>query len=145
MIAADGAAVRFSTRLTSHASRLTRPGLPRAARLTAAVMFIGFVAAAAVEPAANGPDPVLPWWADVVSTVTQVALLASWAALATGRRAGLWLGAIAGVGMTTATVACSAVDHHVIAGWWWAQLAISLGIAAATVGLLAVTRPSPRR
>jgi hypothetical protein len=32
------------------------------------------------------------------------------------------------------------LDHHVIAPWWWGQLAISAGMAALCVGLLVGTR-----
>jgi hypothetical protein len=113
---------------------------PRTGRLAGLLVFAGFVAGGAVEPAANGPDPVLPFWADALFTATLVALLGCWVALAAGRRSGLWLGAVAGGGLFAMTVACPAVDHHTIAGWWWAQLAISVGIVALTVGLLAGTR-----
>ena len=117
---------------------------PWTGRLAGLLILAGFVAGAAVEPAPNGPDPVLPFWADALYTATLVALLGCWAALAAGRRAGLWLGAVAGGGLVAMTVACPAVDHHTIAGWWWAQLAVSASIAVLTLGLLAGTRAQRR-
>jgi hypothetical protein len=116
----------------------------RVARLTAAVMFTGFVAGMAVEPAPDGPDPVLPSWAMAVGLATMVVLLASWGSLAAGRRSGLWLGALAGAGLTAQTLLCPAMDPHAIAGWWWAQLGVGLGMTALTVGLLARTTPARR-
>jgi hypothetical protein len=121
--------------------RWRRPAFsPWTARLAGLLMFVGFVAATAAEPAANGPQPVLPFWADALATATLVVLLGCWAALAAGRRSGLWLGAVAGAGLVAMTVLCPVVDHHVIAGWWWTQLAVSIGIAAVCVGLLVATR-----
>jgi hypothetical protein len=114
---------------------------PLTARLAGLLMLVGFVVATAVEPAANGPQPVLPFWADALATVTLVVLLGCWASLAAGRRSGLRLGVVAGSGLVAMAVSCPAVDHHVIAGWWWAQLAVSVGIVLLSAGLLAATRP----
>jgi hypothetical protein len=79
-------------------------------------------------------------WADAIATATLVALLGCWAALAAGRRVGLKLGAAAGAGLVGQVVACPAVDHHTIAGWWWAQLAIAASIAVFSIGLLLGTK-----
>jgi hypothetical protein len=140
-----GARLRVTATALCRVVLRRRPLTPWVARLTAAVTFTGLVVAGSVAPPADGPDPVLPWWAEAVNMATLVALLASWAALGAGRRTGLWLGALGGAGMTAAVALCPAVDHHVIAGWWWTQLAISMGIAVVTVGLLAFSRPAPRR
>jgi hypothetical protein len=115
------------------------------ARMTALLLVIGFVASAAVEPAPTGPQPVLPFWADLLGNVTLVALLASWGILASGRRSGLWVGAFATAGLVAETALCPALDHHVIAGWWWATMAIGVAMLALTVGLLARTRPDRSR
>ncbi len=112
----------------------------RAARLAGLLMFAGFVAAVLIEPAPDGPQPVLPVWVDLIATATLVALLGCWAALAAGRRSGLRLGAVAGVGLVGQVALCPALDHHVLAGWWWVQLAVGVGIAALSIGLLARTR-----
>jgi hypothetical protein len=139
--APPGAVSPAAARPEKRRRRWHRPAFsPAIARLTALVMIVGFVAATAVEPAANGTRPVLPFWADALANATLVVLLGCWAALAVGRRSGLWLGAAAGGGLIAMTVACPAVDHHAIAGWWWAQLAVSIGIVAMSVGLLAGTR-----
>ena len=114
------------------------------ARMAALLMVAGFVIGAGLEPAPTGPAPVLPFWADALGNATLVVLLGSWAALAAGRRSGLWLGVVAGAGLVTETALCPALDHHLIAGWWWAQLGISLGITAVNAALLARTRPSRR-
>jgi hypothetical protein len=117
-----------------------------AVRLTGLVTVLGYLAAVAVEPAPDGPQPVLPWWAGAVATVTMVVMLASWLALAAGRRSGLRLAAIAGAGLITQSALCPAVDHHVIAGWWWAQLGLTIGITVLATAVLAATTTarSPR-
>jgi hypothetical protein len=104
------------------------------------LMFVGFVAAGAAEPAPNGPEPVLPFWANALGNGTMVVLLACWLALTAGRRSGLWLGAIGGAGLVSMTALCPAMDHHTIAAWWWAQLAVGVGIVGLSAGLLAGTR-----
>jgi hypothetical protein len=53
-------------------------------RLTGLAPLLGHVAAVAVEPAPNGPQPVLPWWVDANATVAMVVLLASGLASAAG-------------------------------------------------------------
>ncbi len=115
---------------------------PNAGRLALLLTVVGYLAATAVEPAPTGPQPVLPFWANALGYATLVVLLASWAALAGGRRSGLWLGAIAGGGLVGQVALCPALEHHLIAGWWWAQLAVFAGITALNVALLARTRPA---
>ena len=115
-----------------------------AGRATAAILFAGFFVGVAIEPVPDGPNPVLPWWANAISMATLVTLLVCWGALALGRRYGLWAGVVAGVGLVVQTVLCPTVDHHTIAGWWWAQLAIGVGMLVVNAGLLAGTRPDPR-
>lgn len=117
-----------------------RPALsPRAVQLTGAATLLGYLAAVAVEPAPNGPQPVLPWWADAIGTATIVLLLASWLAMAAGRRSGLRLAAIAGTGLITQSALCPAVDHHLIAGWWWTQLGLTIAITVLATAVLVIT------
>jgi hypothetical protein len=126
---------------TRRSHRWRRSALsPTTARLAGLLMFAGFVATGAVEPPANGPEPVLPFWADALGNGTLVVLLGCFIALTAGRRSGLWLGTVAGAGLVTMTALCPAMDHHTIAGWWWAQLIVGVGIIGLSAGLLAGTR-----
>ncbi len=128
-------------------ARRQRPALsPLVARLAGLGIMGSFVVVVAVEPLPNGPQPVLPFWVNAISTATLVALLGCWLVLAAGRRSGLRLGAVGGAGLVTQTALCPALDHHLIAAWWWAQLGVGVAITALCAGLLAATRPDqPRR
>jgi hypothetical protein len=116
----------------------------RTARLVGLGSFVAFWVAVQVQPAANGAQPVMVWWADLLGYATLVVLLASWITLAAGRRSGLRLGAIAGAGLVTQSALCPVMDHHTIAPWWFAQLAISVGIAAVSATMFARTRSARR-
>jgi hypothetical protein len=126
--------------------RGSRPVLSRqAARLCGLGSFLAFAVGVAVQPAPNGPAPVMVWWADALNTATLIILLASWIALAVGRRSGLWTGAVAGLSLVTLTALCPPLGHHTIAGWWWAQLATGIGITLLNAGMLGRTRSATSR
>jgi hypothetical protein len=83
----------------------------------------------AIEPVPAGPPPVLPWWYAAVGVAGLVALFT--ACLALGR-ARSWAPAavvVNGIGMVAETITCPASGHHYVLGWWWyAQLALSVGV-----------------
>jgi hypothetical protein len=87
----------------------------------------------ALEPAPANPEAGDP----VVSVVLGYALLVAWlgaAATALGRRPGAlgWATGVAAVSVLM-TVTCPTSGHHsAVAGWWVAQLAVSLSALAFT-------------
>jgi hypothetical protein len=125
------------SRVRPRRRRLTLP----AARLTAITLIAAFVVGGALQPLPNGPEPVLPWWADMLGIATLVTLLAASYALAVGRRSGLWAGLVGSAGLAAQSALCPGVGHHAIAAWWWAQLGVTVGMVALCAGLIRATTP----
>lgn len=116
----------------------------RITRVTAAVLSAAFVVMGSIQPAPDGSDPALPWWASMLGWLSVVMVLATLLALIVGRRAGLWGGVVSGAGLTAMTLSCPAVDHHGVAGWWWGSLALSVAFGVVSLGVLAATAPAQR-
>lgn len=121
-----------------------RPDLtPTGVRLIGAALLVLFWAEYAVMPAADGPDQDIPTWAAVFVNVQTFALFAAVAGFAMGRRWAL-RPALLFTGMEAVNIGlCPATGHHVIAGWWFAQVAI--GAAMLLVPAVALLRTRPRR
>jgi hypothetical protein len=122
-----------------------RPVLPTwAIRAAGLYTLVALVVGVAIEPDANGAQPQLPAWATALGAATIYAFFAAWISLGVGRRYGLWISAGAGASLVVQSALCPALDHHVIAGWWWAQLGLAIGIVVLSLGLLAGTRAAGR-
>lgn len=127
------------------APKRVRPVLSvQTARLVGLGTFVAFWVAVQIEPVPDGAQPVMVWWAELLGYATLVVLLASWITLAAGRRSGLRLGAVAGASLVVQSALCPAMDHHTIAPWWFAQLAISAGMVAVCATVFARTRSARR-
>ncbi len=104
-------------------------------RLWALVMVVGFITAGAIEPVPDGPDPVVPAWINAVGNVTLLILLAAVVTLLAGRRAGYGLATYASAGLVLLSALCPTSGHHVLAPWWFGQLAITVGLFAGSLAL----------
>ena len=115
---------------------LTATGIRVIGTALAGLFTVGLV----LEPPPDGADPVLPAWIGVLETGVTVALLASIAGFLLGRRWALGAGAAFGAGLLTASALCPTLDHHVLAGWWFGQLAVAAVMVALPAAALALTR-----
>lgn len=95
----------------------------------------------AVEPAANGPEPVGPVWLDAIAGVTVMVALFAVVALVAVQWVGVWLTAITGVGMFLLTLLCPVSGHHVAGSYTYVQFALSGGLIVASGLVLAHCRP----
>ncbi len=109
---------------------------PALLRWWAVVLAVGVVVATMLEPVPDGPQadqtPVL---IDVIGNVTLVLLFAALVGLFVGRRWGLGAATYAGAGLVALSALCPASGHHDVAAWWFAQLAISVGLFAGSLVL----------
>jgi hypothetical protein len=129
------------------AAPVARPVRPRrvypavqVSRLVGALTAAAWIIAVAVEPVPNGPRPVPSAWDLLISNLSMIALgVAIWG-LVRARSWGPAAGIVNGGLLVTLTALCPATGHHVIAGWWWAQLALTSVMLAAPVALLAARR-----
>jgi hypothetical protein len=76
----------------------------------------------------------------VLDTGISVALLAAVAGFVLGRRWALAAGTALGAGLLTGSLLCPALEHHVVAGWWFGQLAVGMAMLAVPAAALALTR-----
>jgi peptidoglycan/LPS O-acetylase OafA/YrhL len=121
-----------------------RPLSRRVAWAMAAAIPTVVLIGVAVEPAANGPEPTAPLWADLLAGTT--ALVALWAvvALTAVHRSGVLLAAVTGAGLLTLAVTCPMSGHHVIGTYTYVQSALFGGLLAGSLLVLA-TRGSATR
>jgi hypothetical protein len=126
------------------AHRDRRPLSRRVAWAIAAAIPTVIIIGTAVEPAANGPEPTAPLWADLLAGST--ALVALWAvvALIAVHRSGLLLAAVTGAGLLTLAVTCPMSGHHVVGTYTYVQSALSGALLAGSLLILA-TRGSATR
>lgn len=95
----------------------------------------------AVEPAANGPEPVGPVWLDAIGGVTAMAALFAVIALVAVLWVGVWLTAITGAGMFLLALLCPVSGHHVAGSYTYVHFALSGGLIVASGLVLARCRP----
>jgi hypothetical protein len=114
--------------------------MAHASRAVAALTLTAWTAAVLVEPTPNGPQPVPAGWEVLLSFTTLLVLGAAVWGLSSARRWGPAAGALNGGLLVTSVALCPVSGHHVIAGWWWAQLGLSAAMLAAPVGLLLARR-----
>ncbi len=105
-------------------------------RLVGAAMLALIIAADLLAPAADGAEPVRPVWLETLYTVQTLALLAAAAGFLLGRRWALSAGVlVSGIGAFNVAM-CPASGHHVVAGWWFGQVALSVALLALPVWAL---------
>jgi len=124
--------------------RVRRVLSARGVRLFGAAMIALYMLGGAVQPAPNGPEPVAPWWADVLNTVAFLGLLTVFAGAIAGRRWTLWTGQVTGASLLALGVSCPAEGHHEIAGWWFVQMAAFVAMTVLPATLLRRTQAGSR-
>jgi hypothetical protein len=109
-------------------------------RLVGAVLVAVYVVGLLLEPAANGPAPVLSLAEQIVGTVMTFLLVGALAGFVRGRRWALPT-ALAFSALEAVNVAlCPATGHHVIGWWWYAQVGLVAVMVALPALVLARTR-----
>ena len=116
----------------------------RGVRLFGAAMIALYALGVAVQPAPNGPQPVAPWWADALNTVTFFGLLTVFAGSIVGRRWSLWTGLVTGGSLLALSASCPAEGHHEIAAWWFVQMAVAVAMTVLPATLLRRTQAGSR-
>ncbi len=112
----------------------------RGVRLFGAAMIALYALGVAVEPAPNGPQPVAPWWANVLVNVAFFGLLTVFVGAIAGRRWSLWAGLVTGAGLLSLSASCPIEGHHEIAAWWFVQMAVAAAMTVLPALLLRRTR-----
>ena len=124
--------------------RIRRVLSTRGVRLFGAAMIALYALGVAVQPAPNGPQPVAPWWADAINTVTFFGLLTVFAGSIVGRRWSLWTGLVTGGSLLALSASCPAEGHHEIAAWWFVQMAVAVAMTVLPATLLRRTQAGSR-
>jgi hypothetical protein len=93
-----------------------------------------------VQPPADGPQPVAPWWATALNVVIQLGLVAVLAGVLTGRRWAVRAGLATGVSLLALSISCPIDGHHVIAAWWFVQMAMGIAMTALPAAVLRRTQ-----
>jgi hypothetical protein len=119
--------------------RTKRVLTPAGVRILGAVLLALYALGVAVQPPADGPQPVVPGWVNVLYTVISVGLIAVLAGVLTGRRWSVWAGLATGISLLTLSVSCPLDGHHEIAAWWFVQMAV--GVVMTVLPALALRRP----
>jgi hypothetical protein len=124
--------------------RVRRVLSARGVRLFGAAMIALYTLGVAVQPAPNGPEPIAPWWADVLNTVAFFGLLTVFAGAIAGRRWTLWTGLVTGASLLALSASCPAEGHHEIAAWWFVQMAVAVAMTVLPATLLRRTQAGSR-
>jgi hypothetical protein len=112
----------------------------RGVRIYAVAMIALYAVGTGVQPTPDGPQPVAPWWADVLNTVVFVGMLTVLAGAFTGRRWTLWTGLASGASLFALSASCPLEGHHEIAAWWFVQMAVGVAMTALAATLLRRTQ-----
>jgi hypothetical protein len=120
--------------------RVRRMLSPRGVRAFGAVMIALYAIGVAVQPAPDGPQPVAPWWANMLNTVVFFGLLTVFAGTIAGRRWSLWTGLATGASLLTLSASCPLEGHHEIAAWWFVQMAVGVAMTVLPAVLLRRTQ-----
>ncbi|HST67355.1 MAG TPA: hypothetical protein VLM05_19430 [Mycobacteriales bacterium] len=110
--------------------RALRVLTPAGVRILSAALIGLFAIGVSVQPPADGANPVEPWWADVLNVVIQLGLLAVLAGVLTGRRWTVRAGLVTGASLLTLSATCPIEGHHVVAAWWFVQMAVGVAMTA---------------
>jgi hypothetical protein len=113
---------------------------PTGVRLLGAVLVALFAVASVVEPAPDGPEPVLTATEQFILLGMAYTVVAALAGFLLGRRwalqAALVFSGLMGVGVAL----CPTTGHHVVGGWWFTQVAATAAMIALPALALARTR-----
>ncbi len=131
-------------RLLPKPGKPTRAAYPRAGRLLAVFIVVAFGVCEAVEPGANGAEPVMRAWMEVAGVVGVLTILAGLYALLLARPRGAALGVASGMAMLAFTAMCPASSHHQTGSWVGVQAGLSGLVVLASVGLLSAERRARR-
>jgi peptidoglycan/LPS O-acetylase OafA/YrhL len=113
---------------------------PTGIRLLGAAMVALFVLGVVIEPAADGPQPVLSLAEEIIATVMTLFMVGALAGFLRGRR---WaLGPALGFGglLAVNVALCPTTGHHQLAGWWFGQVVIGAAMVALPAAALLRTR-----
>ncbi len=118
-------------------ARLLQPIPVRWAAIGAAAWVVLLSLGIAVEPPADNPNAVDPWYVSALGTVLLVAMVGMLAGFWLRRRWSLAASLLASGILVLSTVMCPVSGHHTgVGAWWVVQLGCGLGLAAtSTLGL----------
>jgi hypothetical protein len=120
--------------------RMLRTLTPTGVRLIGAAMVALFTIGYLIEPAPDGPRPVLSLAEEIVSTVMTIFMVAALAGFLRGRRWALLPG-LGFAGLLAVNIAlCPATGHHQLGAWWFGQVVIGAVMVALPALALARTR-----
>ena len=120
--------------------RVQRTLTPTGVRLIGAALVALFTIAYLIEPAPDGPRPVLSLAEEIISTVMTIFMVAALAGFLRGRRWAL-LPALGFGGLLAVGVAlCPTTGHHQLAAWWFGEVVIGAAMVALPALALARTR-----
>jgi hypothetical protein len=117
---------------------------PAGVRAVCVGLILLFAVGVAVQPPADGPQPVAPWWANALNVVIQLGLIAVLAGVLTGRRWTVWAGLATGASLLALSITCPIDGHHVIAAWWFVQMAMGIAMTALPAALLRRTQAASK-
>jgi uncharacterized membrane protein AbrB (regulator of aidB expression) len=109
-------------------------------RLIGAALVALFTIGYVVEPAANGPEPVLSTTAEILGTVMTFLIVAALVGFLRGRRWALPTSLAFGGLMAVNVALCPTTGHHELAGWWFTQVGVVAAMIALPALALARTR-----
>jgi uncharacterized membrane protein AbrB (regulator of aidB expression) len=116
----------------------------RGVRVYCATMIALFAAGVAAEPAPNGPNPVTPWWDELIANAILFGLVALFVGCVSGRRWTLPVGLGVGATLLGASLTCPLEGHHEIAAWWFVQMAVGAAMTVLPAILLRRTQAGSR-
>jgi hypothetical protein len=112
----------------------------RGVRIYGATMIALFALGVGVQPAPDGPDPVAPWWDQLISTAILFGLVALFVGCVSGRRWTLPVGLGVGATLLFGSLTCPLEGHHEIAAWWFVQMAVGAAMTVLPATLLRRTQ-----
>ena len=116
----------------------------RGIRLFGTAMIVLYAIGVAVQPAPDGPDPVAPWWDELIGTAILFGLVAVFVGSLSGRRWTLAAGLGVGSALLLGSLTCPLEGHHEIAAWWFVQMAVGAAMTVLPATLLRRTQSGSR-
>jgi len=97
---------------------------------------LAVLAALALEPAPADPNAPVPLVIELASFGALVALLATSVAAGLRHRAAGVAGVVSGLLLASFVVACPVSGHHAVGLWWYAELALVVGMLGVSLAAL---------